>query len=183
MRLGALCAAALMLCSCDFLGFDGDIEPDGWEAKIYRVERNNRIAVRFNPDDVDAWDFPAEFERYQWIDLVGVEPLLPSDADGEGDHLYGDEAKQAVERYIGRTVYIELIESLGGDPLSAGIEGSEAVYWAVAYLDYDVSLNEIILRNGWGKYDETNVPDSLQWEFEQAAEDAKREHNGYWAYN
>lgn len=185
VRLGALCAAALMLCSCDFLGFDGDIEPDGWEAKIRKVERNNRIAVQFNPDDVDDWDFPEKFRGYQWIELVGVEPLIPSDADGEKGHLYGDEAKQAVERYRERTVYIELPDE---GLVSAGFEGNEEVYWALVYPDYDshadkVSLNEIILRNGWGLYDELYVPDLLQWDFEQAAEDAKIDNNGYWRYH
>lgn len=185
VRLGALCAAALMLCSCDFLGFDGDIEPDGWEGTIVKVDQNNRVLVLF--DDTDEWDFPYEFETpAQWIQLVGVAGLEPPNADGEGGDDYGEEAKTAVaSRFGGRTVYVELPE---GKLISAGAVGNGTAYLALVYPDYDsyadkVSLNEIILRSGWGLYDELYVPDSLQWDFEQAAEEAEYNHNGIYDKN
>ncbi len=182
VRLGALCAAALMLCSCDFLGFDGDIEPDGLKGSIVHVDRNNRFFVLF--DGVDEWELPLEFEGVpaQWIQLAGVEGFEPLNAEDKG-HPYGKKAKEAVKKYLelhGETVYIEWPD---GEPFSAGdIEGKK-VYWAIAYLDYDVSLNEEILRNGLGRPDEPSTPDYLRWEFEQAADEARENKVGYYNKN
>lgn len=176
MRLGALCAAALMLCSCDFLGFDGDIEPDGWECSLKTVTSNNLMQILFW--ETDDYFLPEGCEARQEIRLAGVKelepPLYPDDSDAWN-------AKEYVETFKSQTLYFEPPENGEGykDP-------SGAVY-ALLYPDYDsyadkVSLNELILRNGWGEYEESPL---LSWSendrFEDAESEAREAGRGIWS--
>lgn len=174
-----------MLNGCS-LDFDIPTSRSGFEVEIKKVEQGNKATILFLEEDEEF--LPPYFDYVDKIRLVGVKSPYYNSENPATSEYFALEAFNYLQEFMGETVYLEFdgVDGLDGEEPYRDQDGFILGYLYPSYetLQEKKSINQRILENGYGFYEEETLVDS--WEsdvrdiFSDAEESAREAHRGLW---
>lgn len=185
LKVVPIILAAIMLNGCS-LDFDIPTSRSGFEVEIKRVEQGNKATILFLEEDEEF--LPPYFDYVDKIRLVGVKSPYYNSENPATSKYFALEAFNYLQEFMGETVYLEFdgVDGLDGEEPYRDQDGFILGYLYPSYetLQEKKSINQRILENGYGFYEEETLVDS--WEsdvrdiFSDAEKSAREAHRGLW---